>query len=335
MTILAIVVPCYNEEDMLPETIEQLLSLRKQLVEEGIISEKSKIVFVDDGSRDRTWSIIYKACLHYEEIKGIKLAGNAGHQHALLAGMFAAKQMAHCIVTMDADLQDDIYVVREFVRKFHEGYDIVYGVRRKRNVDSYMKRRTAEMFYRIMNRIGVQLIYNHADYRLMSRRAVEALAQFREVNMFLRGVVSLLGFPSTTVYYDRKERKAGVTKYPFMKMIRFAFDGLTSFSMVPIRFVSVLGFCSFFVSILFAMYVLFLKMTGHTQTGWTSLMMSIWLVGGLQLIAIGLVGEYVGKVYQETKQRPRYIVDVDLLNGPIIAPRGEEILRGESDFFAK
>ncbi|CUA79127.1 glycosyltransferase family 2 protein [Anoxybacillus suryakundensis] len=324
MTVLAIVVPCYNEEDMLPETIEQLLLLRRQLVEEGLISAESKIVFVDDGSRDRTWSIIYKACLRYEEMKGIKLAGNAGHQHALLAGMFAAKQMADCIVTMDADLQDDIYVVREFVRKFQEGYDIVYGVRRKRDVDSYVKRRTAEMFYRMMNRLGVQLIYNHADYRLMSRRAVEALAQFREVNMFLRGVVPLLGFPSTTVYYDRKERKAGVTKYPFMKMIRFAFDGLTSFSMVPIRFVSLLGFCSFFVSILFALYVLFLKMTGHTQTGWTSLMMSIWLVGGLQLIAIGLVGEYVGKVYKETKQRPRYIVDVDLLNWPMIARQAEQ-----------
>ncbi|MCX8001998.1 MAG: glycosyltransferase family 2 protein [Anoxybacillus mongoliensis] len=329
MTILAIVVPCYNEEDILPETIEQLLSLRRQLVEEGLISEKSKILFVDDGRRDRTWAIIYKACLRYEEMKGIKLAGNAGHQHALLAGMFAAKQMAHCIVTMDADLQDDIYVVREFVRKFQEGYDIVYGVRRKRDVDSYVKRRTAEMFYRMMNRIGVKLIYNHADYRLMSRRAVEALAQFREVNMFLRGVVPLLGFPSTTVYYDRKERKAGVTKYPFMKMIRFAFDGLTSFSMVPIRFVSLLGFCSFFVSVLFALYVLFLKMTGHTQTGWTSLIMSIWLVGGLQLIAIGLVGEYVGKVYKETKQRPRYIVDVDLLNGPIIARHEREKLTEE------
>ncbi|MED0686049.1 glycosyltransferase family 2 protein [Anoxybacillus ayderensis] len=329
MTILAIVVPCYNEEDILPETIEQLRTLRQQLIEEQLISSESKIVFVDDGSRDRTWSIIYRACLRHEEIKGIKLAGNAGHQHALLAGMFAAKQMAHCIVTLDADLQDDIYVVREFLRKFHEGYDIVYGVRKKRDVDSYMKRWTAETFYRLMNRIGVKLIYNHADYRLMSRRAVEALAQFREVNMFLRGVVPLLGFPSTTVYYDRKERKAGVTKYPFMKMIRFAFDGLTSFSMMPIRFVSVLGFCSFFVSILFAMYVLFLKMTGHTQTGWTSLMMSIWLVGGLQLIAIGLVGEYIGKVYQETKQRPRYIVDVDLLNGPIIASRERETFSEE------
>ncbi|MCL6616411.1 MAG: glycosyltransferase family 2 protein [Anoxybacillus ayderensis] len=329
MTILAIVVPCYNEEDILPETIEQLRTLRQQLIEEQLISSESKIVFVDDGSRDRTWPIIYRACLRHEEIKGIKLAGNAGHQHALLAGMFAAKQMAHCIVTLDADLQDDIYVVREFLRKFHEGYEIVYGVRKKRDVDSYMKRWTAETFYRVMNRIGVKLIYNHADYRLMSRRAVEALAQFREVNLFLRGVVPLLGFPSTTVYYDRKERKAGVTKYPIMKMIRFAFDGLTSFSMMPIRFVSVLGFCSFFVSILFAMYVLFLKMTGHTQTGWTSLMMSIWLVGGLQLIAIGLVGEYIGKVYQETKQRPRYIVDVDLLNGPMIAARERETFSEE------
>ncbi|AST07823.1 glycosyltransferase [Anoxybacillus flavithermus] len=329
MTVLAIVVPCYNEEEMLPETIEQLRALRQQLIDEHLISSESKIVFVDDGSRDKTWAIIYKACLRYEEIKGIKLAGNAGHQHALLAGMIAAKQLAHCVVTMDADLQDDIYVVREFVRKFQEGYDIVYGVRKKRDVDSYMKRWTAEVFYRFMNRIGVKLIYNHADYRLMSRRAVEALAQFREVNLFLRGVVPLLGFPSTAVYYDRKERKAGVTKYPFMKMIRFAFDGLTSFSMMPIRFVSLLGFCSFVVSVLFALYVLFLKMTGHTQTGWTSLIMSIWLVGGLQLMAIGLVGEYIGKVYKETKQRPRYIVDVDLLNGPMIARHEREKLAEE------
>ncbi|WP_339174387.1 glycosyltransferase family 2 protein [Anoxybacillus sp. FSL W8-1294] len=329
MTVLAIVVPCYNEQDILPETIKQLLSLRQQLVDEQLISKESKIVFVDDGSRDQTWTIIYKACLRHEEVKGIKLAGNAGHQNALLAGMFAVKGAAHCIVTMDADLQDDIYVVREFVRKFHDGYDIVYGVRRKRDVDSYMKRWTAETFYRMMNRIGVKLIYNHADYRLMSRRAVEALQQFREVNMFLRGVVPLLGFPSTTVYYDRKERKAGVTKYPLMKMIRFAFDGLTSFSMMPIRFVSFLGFCSFFISVLFALYVLFLKITGHTETGWTSLIMSIWLVGGLQLMAIGLVGEYIGKAYQEVKQRPRYIVDVDLLNGPMIARHEREKLAEE------
>ncbi|KIQ94110.1 putative glycosyltransferase ykoT [Anoxybacillus thermarum] len=333
MTILAIVVPCYNEEDILPETIEQLRALRQQLIDEQLISSESKIVFVDDGSRDRTWSIIYKACLRHEEVKGIKLAGNAGHQNALLAGMFAVKDVAHCIVTMDADLQDDIYVVREFVCKFHEGYDIVYGVRRKRDVDSYMKRWTAETFYRMMNRIGVKLIYNHADYRLMSRRAVEALQQFREVNMFLRGVVPLLGFPSAAVYYDRKERKAGVTKYPLMKMMRFAFDGLTSFSMMPIRFVSLLGFCSFFVSVLFAIYVLFLKMTGHTQTGWTSLILSIWLVGGLQLMAIGLVGEYIGKVYKEAKQRPRYIVDIDLLHWPMMAScDGEERLKKLSDF---
>ncbi|NUK29544.1 glycosyltransferase family 2 protein [Parageobacillus sp. VR-IP] len=315
--MLTIVVPCYNEEEVLPETIRQLRALREALIAEKLISADSTLLFVDDGSRDATWDIIYKASLRYPEVKGLKLARNAGHQNALLAGMFAAKTRSDCIVSIDADLQDDIAVIRDFVQKFQEGYEIVYGVRKRRDTDTFFKRHTAQGFYKLMKAMGVDLVYNHADYRLMSRRAVEALERFEEVNMFLRGIVPLLGFRSTTVYYDRKERVAGTTKYPLKKMIAFALDGITSFSITPIRMISLIGFVSFFVSLLFGVYFLILKFTGHTQTGWTSLITSIWLLGGLQLIAFGLIGEYIGKIYKETKRRPRYIVDLDLFNLPI------------------
>jgi glycosyltransferase involved in cell wall biosynthesis len=315
--ILTIVVPCYNEEEVLPETIRQLRELLGQLIAEQLVSEQSKLLFVDDGSQDETWTIIYKASLRYPEVKGLKLARNAGHQNALLAGLFAAKTLSDCIVSIDADLQDDISVIREFVKKFHEGYEIVYGVRHKRDTDTFFKRHTAQVFYKLMKAMGVRIVYNHADYRLMSRRAVEQLERFEEVNLFLRGIVPLLGFRSTTVYYDRKERLAGETKYPLKKMLAFALDGITSFSITPIRFISFIGFVSFFVSLLFGVYFLFLKFTGHAQTGWTSLITSIWLLGGLQLIALGLIGEYIGKVYKETKRRPRYIVDLDLFNLPM------------------
>jgi len=318
--ILTVVVPCYNEEEVLPETIRQLRALRDQLINERLISVQSTLLFVDDGSRDATWTIIYKASLHYPEVKGVKLSRNAGHQQALLAGLFAAKTRSDCIVSIDADLQDDISVIREFVKKFHEGYEIVYGVRNRRDTDTFFKRHTAQWFYQAMKAMGVQLVYNHADYRLMSRRAVEELERFEEANLFLRGIVPLLGFRSTAVFYDRKERFAGKTKYPLKKMIAFALDGITSFSITPIRFISLIGFLSFFVSILFGAYFLFLKFTGHTQTGWTSLITSIWLLGGLQLIAFGLIGEYIGKIYKETKRRPRYIIDLDLFNLPKALP---------------
>jgi polyisoprenyl-phosphate glycosyltransferase len=330
--VLTIVVPCYNEEEVLPETIRQLRELREQLVRERLISEHSALLFVDDGSQDATWTIIYKASLHYPEVKGVKLAHNAGHQNALLAGLFSAKTRSDCIISIDADLQDDVSIIRQFVQKFHEGYEIVYGVRNRRDTDTFFKRHTAQGFYRMMKAMGVHLIYNHADYRLMSRRAVEELERFEEANLFLRGIVPLLGFRSTVVYYDRKERLAGETKYPLKKMISFALDGITSFSVTPIRFISMIGFVSFFVSLLFGAYFLFLKWTGHTQTGWTSLITSIWLLGGLQLIAFGLIGEYIGKIYKETKRRPRYIVDLDLFNLPL--PRSssfhEEPRRTES-----
>ncbi|MBB6284798.1 glycosyltransferase family 2 protein [Geobacillus subterraneus] len=315
--ILAIVVPCYNEEEVLPETIGRLRALREELIEERLISPKSALLFVDDGSRDSTWKLIYKASLRYPEVKGLKLARNAGHQNALLAGLFAAKAHADCLISIDADLQDDLSAIREFVQKFRQGYDIVYGVRRRRDTDTWFKRHTAQGFYRLMKMFGVDLVYNHADYRLMSRRAVDALEQFGEVNLFLRGIVPLLGFRSASVYYDRKERLAGKTKYPLKKMIAFALDGVTSFSITPIRFISLIGFVSFVVSLMFGAYFLFLKWAGHTQTGWTSLITSIWLLGGLQLIALGLIGEYIGKIYKETKRRPRYIIDLDLWNWPL------------------
>ncbi|MCH1625593.1 glycosyltransferase family 2 protein [Ferdinandcohnia quinoae] len=312
--ILTIVIPCYNEEEVLSETMKQLCNLLDQLIFEGAVSEKSKLLFVDDGSRDRTWTIIYKHGLTDLRVKGLKLSRNVGHQNALLAGMFAAKNQSDCIVSIDADLQDDTEVIRKFLDEFRGGYEIVYGVRKERKTDTFFKKHTAQGFYKIMKMMGVTIIYNHADFRLMGRRAVEALEHFDESNLFLRGVVPLIGFKSTSIYYDRKERLAGETKYPLGKMLSFALEGVTSFSVTPIRFISLIGFVSFFISLLFGGYFLLLKFTGQTETGWTSLITSIWLIGGLQLIAIGFIGEYVGKIYKETKRRPKYIIDIDTYN---------------------
>jgi len=315
--IFTIIVPCYNEEDVLVETIDQLAAKLSELIKQNMVSEKSKVLFVDDGSEDRTWHLIYKASLDNEMIKGLKLSRNAGHQNALLAGLFSAKEASDCMVTIDADLQDDIHAINEMVRKFNEGYEVVYGVRSSRESDTFFKRFTAEGFYKLMDKLGVKLVFNHADFRLMSKRAVEELEHFAESNMFLRGIVPLIGFNSTSVYYERKERHAGETKYPLKKMLGFAFDGITSFSVTPIRFVMIVGCLSFFVSLVFGLYFLTLKFFGNTELGWTSLITSIWLIGGLQLIALGLVGEYIGKIYKETKRRPKFIVDVDLFNLPV------------------
>jgi polyisoprenyl-phosphate glycosyltransferase len=312
--VVTLVVPCYNEESVLPYTIDTLHELLDELMKERFISDKSKILFVDDGSKDRTWELIYQASLQSEIIRGLKLARNAGHQHALLAGLFSAKTVSDCVISIDADLQDDIEVIRAFIEKFKDGYDIVYGVRKRRETDTHFKRTSAEGFYKLMGKLGVDLVYNHADYRLMSRRALNELERFDEVNLFLRGIVPLIGFPSTSVYYDRKERLMGETKYPLRKMLSFAFNGITSFSITPIRFVMLIGCTSFVTSVLFLSYFFVLKLLGETETGWTSLITSIWLIGGLQLMAMGLVGEYVGRIYQETKRRPKYIVDVDLFN---------------------
>ncbi|MDP4083134.1 MAG: glycosyltransferase family 2 protein [Bacillota bacterium] len=312
--VLTIVVPCFNEEEVLPDTISELHQMLLQLINERLISKRSKLLFVDDGSKDETWNLIYKEGLRNEFVRGLKLSRNVGHQNALLAGLFSAKKNSDCMISIDADLQDDIGVIRDFIMKFHEGYEIVYGVRKRRDTDTFFKRSTAEGFYKVMKKLGVDLVYNHADFRLMSKRAVRELENFDEVNLFLRGIVPLLGFRSTEIYYDRKERLAGESKYPLKKMLAFAFDGITSFSITPIRFVLILGFASFFVSLLFGMYFLVLKFFGTTQTGWTSLITSIWLIGGLQLIAIGLIGEYIGKIYKETKHRPKFIVEMDMLN---------------------
>jgi polyisoprenyl-phosphate glycosyltransferase len=311
---LTIVIPCYNEEDMLPETFICLSELLEELIDSKLVSKQSKLLFVDDGSKDKTWSLIYKAGLSNPFIKGLKLSKNVGHQNALLAGLFTAKEHSECIVSIDADLQDDVNVIKEFVQKFSEGYEIVYGVRRERSTDTFFKRNTALGFYKVMHKMGVELVYNHADFRLMSKRAVEELEKFEETNLFLRGIVPLIGFQSTEVFYDRKERFAGETKYPLRKMLSFALDGITSFSVTPIRFISLIGFLSFFISLLFGGYFLLLKFTGNTTTGWTSLITSIWLIGGLQLIGIGLIGEYVGKIYKEAKRRPKYIVDINTFN---------------------
>ncbi|MEH7416962.1 glycosyltransferase family 2 protein [Neobacillus drentensis] len=315
--VLTIVVPCYNEEEVLPDTIEQLEGQLKELIDDKLVSKKSKILFVDDGSKDRTWELIYKEGLRNEYVRGLKLSRNVGHQNALLAGLFTAKEHSDCVISIDADLQDDVRVIRDFIVKFCQGCEIVYGVRKGRETDTLFKRSTAQGFYKLMKKMGVDLVYNHADFRLLSKRAVHELEQFNEVNLFLRGIVPLLGFRSDVVYYDRLERQAGETKYPLKKMLGFAFDGITSFSVSPIRFVLITGFVSFFMSLLFGGYFLALKFFGTTQTGWTSLITSIWLIGGLQLIAIGLIGEYVGKIYKETKNRPKYIVEIDSYSLPV------------------
>lgn len=313
---LTIVIPCYNEEAVLHETIYQLNELINLLVEDNVISKQSMLLFVDDGSKDSTWGIIYKEGLKNERIKGLKLARNVGHQRALLAGLLTAKERSDCVISIDADLQDDIDVIREFILKYQEGYEVVYGVRDSRKCDSFFKRNTAQGYYRLMEKLGVSLVYNHADYRLMSKRALEELEKFEEVNLFLRGIVPLIGFRSTSVYYARKERLAGVSKYPLRKMLSFAFDGITSFSITPIRLVLFTGLTAFFISLVFGVYFFWLKLYGSTVTGWTSLITSIWLIGGLQLIAIGLIGEYIGKMYIETKRRPKYVIDINTFQLP-------------------
>ncbi|WP_071459601.1 glycosyltransferase family 2 protein [Bacillus massilinigeriensis] len=326
---LTIVIPCFNEEEILQVTIKELSSLLERMMEDDLIANGSRLLFVDDGSKDETWSIIYRETIKGGLVKGLKLAKNAGHQNALLAGIAAAKETSDCIITIDADLQDDIAVIPQFIEKYREGCEIVYGVRSKRDTDTVFKRTTAQCFYKFMSIMGVDLVYNHADFRLLGKRAVEELAKFSESNMFLRGIVPLLGFQTSHVYYERRERLAGETKYPLKKMLSFAFDGITSFSITPIRTVLFLGILSFLGSLIFGAYFLFLKLLGHTETGWTSLILSIWLIGGLQLMALGLVGEYIGKIYKETKGRPKFIVDLDLYNFARTKKNGDQ----ENDVF--
>lgn len=307
---LYIVVPCYKEQEVLPETSRRLREKMRQLMDEGKISRRSRVMFVNDGSSDSTWAIISE--LHEKEpemFSGVNLSRNRGHQNALLAGLLTAVNDADMIVSMDADLQDDINAVDEMVDDYHKGYDVVYGVRSKRETDTFFKRFTAEGFYKVMKALGVDIVFNHADYRLMSKRAVEGLAQFTEVNLFLRGIVPQIGYKWTTVTYERAERFAGESKYPLKKMIAFAADGITSFSVKPIRLVFSTGVVVFIVSLIMLIYALVAKLAGHTSVGWTSLMGSIWLIGGIQLLGLGVVGEYIGKIYNETKRRPRFIIE--------------------------
>jgi glycosyltransferase involved in cell wall biosynthesis len=311
--VLTIVVPCFNEEEVLPETALRLIILLEELIRDRLIAANSSVLFVDDGSHDNTWELIERQHDRYPSVTGLKLARNAGHQSALLAGLLKAKAYSDCVVSIDADLQDDVDAIREFILKYREGYEIVYGVRKDRSSDTWFKRTTAQWFYKLMMAMGVKVRYNHADYRLMSGRALNHLEDFREVNLFLRGVVPLIGLRSTNVYYDRRERFAGQSKYPLKKMLSFAFDGITSFSVTPIRFVTVSGFVLFVVALLAGIYALVSKLFGTAVTGWTSLILSVWFIGGIQLLALGLIGEYIGKIYKEVKHRPLYFVEKELL----------------------
>ncbi len=308
-TILYMVVPCYNEEEMLHITSEKLEEKLRTLKNAGKISDDSRVVYVDDGSKDNTWNIIEEMHHNNKVFNGVKLSRNEGHQNALLAGLDYARNHADMIVSMDADLQDDIDAVDAMIDKYHAGAEIVYGVRNDRSTDSAFKRGTAQLFYKMMKIMGAEIVYNHADFRLMSKRAVDELMNFKEVNLFLRGIVPLIGFKTDIVEYERHERIAGESKYPLKKMLSFAIDGVTSFSIKPINMIITAGFVCFLISVGMLIYSCIRHFTGDTVSGWTSLMTSIWALGGLQVVSIGVVGKYIGKVYLEVKERPRYIVD--------------------------
>lgn len=305
---LYIVIPCYKEQEVLHETASRLKVKMESLIAAGKISSESRVMFVNDGSSDNTWPIIYE--LHESDplFSGINLSRNRGHQNALLAGLMTAKDLADMVISMDADLQDDIDAVDAMVDKYHEGCDIVYGVRSSREKDTFFKRFTAEGFYRVMSFLGADTVFNHADYRLMSKRALEGLAQFKEVNLFLRGIVPMIGYKSDVVTYERGERFAGESKYPLKKMLAFAMEGITSLSTKPIRFIATLGFAVFAVSILMLIYFIVRWAIGATVLGWASVICSVWAIGGLILLSIGVIGEYIGKIYLETKARPRFII---------------------------
>ena len=311
--VLYLVIPCYNEEEVLPETSKRLTAKLGAMIEMGLISQDSKIVFVNDGSKDHTWQLIRQYHEENPMIQGINLSRNKGHQSALLAGLMTVKEYCDMAISMDADLQDDVDAIDQFVEKYYEGCEVVYGVRSERKTDSFFKRASAQSFYKLMLHMGVEIVYNHADYRLMSRRALDEMEGFKEVNLFLRGIVPLIGFQSGVVTYERHERFAGESKYPLKKMLNFAFDGITSFCVKPIRMVTTLGIIIFAISILMLIYFLITWCIGWTVPGWTSIVVSVWAIGGLQLLAIGIIGEYIGKIYMETKARPKFIVQEYLM----------------------
>ena len=309
MNCLYVVIPCYNEQEVLPETAKRLRLKCSALMERQIINDQSRVLFVDDGSQDQTWSLIRG--LHEADtlFEGIKLSHNRGQQNAFLAGLSAAVDKADCVITMDADLQDDIDAMDAMLDSYMNGSDIVFGVRSNRDTDSFFKRHSAQGYYKLMRRMGIELVYNHADYRLMSHRALEALQGYREVNLFLRGIVPELGFKTDVVYYKRAERFAGETKYPLKKMIALAVDGVTSFSVQPLKIISRLGILLAFLSLAGLLYALISKISGTAVSGWTAIVLSIWFLGGLQLLCIGVVGTYIGRIYNEVKARPRFIIE--------------------------
>lgn len=308
-TKLIIVVPCYNEEEVLQETTRQLSTVLSSMEQEGTITE-GKLLYVDDGSRDATWHIIEQLSTENPRVMGLKLAHNVGHQQALWAGLeWAANAPFDAIVSIDADLQDDVHTIVEMTERFNEGTDIVYGVRKERKTDTFFKKHTAQAFYKLMQTMGGDVVYNHADFRLMSKRALQALVAHPERNLFLRGIVRSLGYPSDYVYYDRHERFAGESKYPLSKMLNFAIDGITSFSVKPLRLITTFGLLFMFVAIVIIGYALYEHLIGHTIVGWTSLLVSMWFIGGAILTAIGIIGEYIGKIYKEVKRRPRYFIE--------------------------
>lgn len=309
MNIIYLVVPCYNEEDVLRETASRLKEKMQGLISNKVISDKSRITFIDDGSKDKTWSIIEELNSNDKIFSGVKLSRNRGHQNALLAGLMTVKDYCDAAISLDADLQDDINVIDKFIEKFNYGCDVVYGVRSERKTDTVFKRTTAQGFYKIMKGLGVDIVYNHADYRLMSKRALDSLQDFKEVNLFLRGIVPLIGYKSDVVLYERNERFAGESKYPLKKMLSFAFEGITSFSVKPIRLILTVGILMFISSLAALLYFFIIWMAGKTVQGWTTVVASIWMLGGIQLLCLGVIGEYIGKIYIETKQRPKYIID--------------------------
>ena len=309
MDKLWLVVPCYNEEEVLPETSKRLYKIMTDMVINGLISPESKIAFVNDGSKDKTWELIEKYHTGLDMFVGINLSRNKGHQNALLAGLTVAKEHADMVITLDADLQDDIEVIPQFVQKYYDGNDIVYGVRNNRDTDTAFKRTTAQGFYKFMKFLGVDIVNNHADYRLMSQRAIRSLLEYNEVNVFLRGIIPTIGYKSDIVEYSRKERFSGESKYPLKKMLSFAFDGITSFSVKPLRISLLLGALSFIVSLIILVYCVVQFFLGNTVSGWASLSVSVWALGGIQLLMLGIVGEYIGKIYLETKHRPKFFID--------------------------
>ncbi|MBR5371299.1 MAG: glycosyltransferase family 2 protein [Oscillospiraceae bacterium] len=313
MKTVFLVVPCYNEEDALPETARQLHQKLSQLKEQQAVTAQSRILFVDDGSKDKTWEIIENLnAFDPDSFDGVKLSRNEGHQKALLAGLMEAKQHCDAAISLDADLQDDINAVDEMIQKMEEGCEIVYGVRSERETDSAFKRNTAHGFYKLMKLMGVELVYDHADYRLMTRTALDGLAEYHERNLFLRGIIPMIGYKTDKVFYKRGERTAGESKYPLKKMLSFALEGITSLSIRPIRFITALGILIFALSIIMLVYSFIRYITGQTVAGWTSIVFSVWAIGGLQLLAIGVIGEYVGKIYLETKHRPQYFIEKSL-----------------------